>query len=112
MISNHLYLNDGTYGGLFDAGSPGFSYPVRAYRPMEAVSGELMPFSFFGPTCDSMDAMKGPFMLPADIKEGDWIEVGGLGAYGQCMRTKFNGFYSDMQADVNDAPMLSLFGLN
>ena len=109
---NHLYLNDGTYGGLFDAGTPGFSYPVRAYRPMEAVSGELMAFSFYGPTCDSMDAMKGPFMLPADIKEGDWIEVGGLGAYGQCMRTKFNGFYSDMQADVNDAPMLSLFGLN
>jgi ornithine decarboxylase len=109
---NMLYINDGIYGSLFDAGFPGFTYPVRAFRPMEPVSGELMAFSFFGPTCDSMDAMKGPFLLPSDIKEGDWIEIGGLGAYGQTMRTKFNGFYSDIQADVHDAPMLSLFGLN
>jgi ornithine decarboxylase len=51
-------------------------------------------------------------MLPADIKEGDWIEIGGLGAYGQTMRTKFNGFGSDKQAELSDNPMLSMFGLN
>ncbi len=109
---NALYINDGIYGALFDAGIPGFAYPARAFRPMETLTGESAEFSFFGPTCDSLDAMKGPFRLPADIKEGDWIEIGGLGAYGQTMRTKFNGFYSDRQADVSDSPMLSLFGLN
>jgi len=109
---NALYLNDGVYGSLFDAGYPGFVYPVRGIRPLEAMAGELEPFRFFGPTCDSLDAMKGPFYLPADIREGDWIEIGGLGAYGQTMRTRFNGFYSDKQAELLDAPMLSLFGLN
>lgn len=107
-----LYLNDGVYGSLFDAGYPGFVYPVKAIRPLESVSGELLPFRFFGPTCDSLDAMKGPFMLPSDIKEGDWIEIGGLGAYGQTMRTKFNGFGSEKQAELSDNPMLSMFGLN
>jgi len=107
-----LYLNDGVYGSLFDAGYPGFVYPVKAIRPLDSVNGELQSFRFFGPTCDSLDAMKGPFMLPADIQEGDWIEIGGLGAYGQTMRTRFNGFFSDKQAELSDAPMLSLFGLN
>jgi ornithine decarboxylase len=36
--------------------------------------------------------MKGPFMLPADVREGDWIELGQLGAYGAVLRTGFNGF--------------------
>lgn len=107
-----LYLNDGVYGSLFDAGYPGFVYPARALRPLESFGAELDSFRFFGPTCDSLDAMKGPFTLPADIREGDWIEIGGLGAYGQTMRTRFNGFYSDKQAELTDAPMLSLFGLN
>ncbi len=107
---NALYLNDGIYGSLFDAGYPGFVYPTRALRPLEGFSGEMEAFRFFGPTCDSLDAMKGPFMLPADIREGDWIEIGGLGAYGQTMRTRFNGFYSDKQAELSDAPMLTLFG--
>lgn len=106
-----LYLNDGVYGSLFDAGFPGFVYPVRAVRPHEVIDGEREPFTFFGPTCDSLDAMKGPFLLPSGIKEGDWIEIGGLGAYGQSMRTKFNGFYSDKQAELADGPMLSLYGL-
>jgi len=107
-----LYINDGVYGSLFDAGYPGFVYPTRALRPLEGFSGELNSFRFFGPTCDSLDAMKGPFTLPNDIREGDWIEIGGLGAYGQTMRTRFNGFYSDKQVELSDAPMLSLFGLN
>ena len=49
-------------------------------------------FTLFGPTCDSADVMRGPFLLPADVAEGDWIEIGQLGAYGACLRTAFNGF--------------------
>lgn len=108
---NALYINDGTYGALFDAGGPGFSYPVKAVRLGDAMASELEEFSFFGPTCDSLDAMKGPFLLPSDVNEGDWIEIGQLGSYGATMRTKFNGFYSDKTVEVADAPILSLDGV-
>ena len=106
---NMLYINDGTFGSLFDAGVPNFTYPVKAIRTNGEMSGEKIAFGFFGPTCDSMDTMKGPFHLPADINEGDWIEIGGLGAYGAVLRTNFNGFYSDLQVEVADAPILSMF---
>ncbi len=91
-----LYLNDGTYGSLFDAGQFNWKFPVRLHRnrppaPCETTTG----FRFFGPTCDSADTMNGPFYLPADTCEGDWIEVKNLGAYGQTLATQFNGFYSD-----------------
>ena len=91
---NTLYINDGTYGGLFDAGPLlKTKYPVRAHRPDGTFSqGELKAFRLAGPTCDSLDMMEGPFMLPADIKMGDWIEIGNLGAYSKGMRTNFNGF--------------------
>ncbi len=109
---NMLYINDGTYGSLFDAGTPNFNFPVRAIRPAGKLSSEMMEFGFYGPTCDSMDTMKGPFHLPADINEGDWIEIGQLGAYSATMRTNFNGFYSDTTVEVADKPLLSIFSVN
>ncbi|MCC6598619.1 MAG: type III PLP-dependent enzyme [Alphaproteobacteria bacterium] len=90
-----LYINDGTYGGLFDAGPLlKTRFPVRAIRPGGTFDGHMKPFRMAGPTCDSLDMMNGPFMLPADIAMGDWIEIGNLGAYSQSMRTNFNGFGS------------------
>lgn len=109
---NMLYLNEGTYGSLFDAGHPGFVFPVKAIRPSGNLSHEMTEFGFYGPTCDSLDTMKGPFLLPSDITEGDWIEIGQLGAYGATMRTNFNGFYSDTVVEVGDKPILSLYGVN
>jgi len=109
---NMLYINDGTYGSLFDAGVPNFTYPAKAIRPAGEMAANTQEFGFFGPTCDSMDVMKGPFHLPADIKEGDWIEIGQLGAYGATMRTNFNGFYSDITVEVGDKPLLSIFSVN
>jgi ornithine decarboxylase len=93
---NDLYLNDGTYGSLFDAGQFTWKFPVRLHRnrpPAPCVN--TIGYRFFGPTCDSADTMNGPFYLPADTCEGDWIEVQNLGAYGQTLATQFNGFYSD-----------------
>ena len=52
-----------------------------------------MPFIFFGPTCDSADMMKGPFFLPDSVREGDLIEIKGMGAYSLTMKTDFNGFF-------------------
>ncbi len=102
-----LYLNDGVYGSLADAGSLGFRYPVRCLRPQGVAPSEgLRAFSFFGPTCDSADVMRGPFLLPGDIAEGDWIEIGQLGAYGACLRTGFNGFDRARVAEVAATPLV------
>ncbi len=102
-----LYINDGAYGSLFDAAHVEWRYPVRLVRADQS-EAEMQDFSFYGPTCDDMDHMKGPFALPADIRAGDYIEIGQLGAYGQAMRTGFNGFGAEQTSIVSDAPMLSL----
>ena len=108
-----LYINDGTYGSLFDAGALGWRFPVRLVRPQKGGKGnthkhagarppseKFVPFMFYGPTCDNLDKMKGPFLLPEDTQEGDWIEIGMLGAYGSTMQTRFNGFHSEVVATV------------
>ena len=105
-----LYINDGTYGSLFDAGVPNFILPSKMILNGRVQSKKLTPFNFYGPTCDSMDFMKGPFLLPNNIKEGDYIELGQLGAYGLTFRTKFNGFYSDEIFELADQPIVSLYG--
>ena len=105
----NLYINDGTYGSLFDAGVPNFVLPTKMITSGRIHSKKLTSFSFFGPTCDSLDYMKGPFLLPNNIKEGDYIELGQLGAYGLTFRTKFNGFYSNEIFEVNDKPIMSLY---
>ena len=107
-----LYINDGTYGTLFDAGVPNIVYPSRMIPIGRLVSKKLTSFDFYGPTCDSMDYMKGPFVLPNNIKENDYIELGQLGAYGLTFRTKFNGFYSDEVYEVEDSPIMSLYDKN
>ncbi len=104
---DELYINDGAYGSLFDAAHVEWRYPVKLIRDDASVA-EAADFSFYGPTCDDMDHMKGPFALPADIRAGDYIEIGQLGAYGHAMRTGFNGFGDSETAVVDDAPMLSL----
>lgn len=107
---NALYINDGTYGALFDAGTPRFIFPAR--RVLRAGGGacgaaQTTPYRFFGPTCDSLDVMEGPFYLPADMREGDYIEIGQLGAYARTMVTGFNGFHPHPDAVyVQDEPMM------
>jgi ornithine decarboxylase len=105
-----LYLNDGSYGSLFDATHSRWPFPTKLVRDGER-SSELKAFQFYGPTCDSIDHMPGPFWLPADIREGDFIEIGMLGAYGVAMSTGFNGYGEHDVAAVEDAPMASLYGL-
>jgi ornithine decarboxylase len=55
----------------------------------------MTEFRIFGPTCDSNDVLGAPFVLPENVREGDWIEVGMMGAYSLSMRTQFNGFFTD-----------------
>ena len=104
-----LYINDGTYGTLFDAGVPNIVYPSKMITDGRVISKKLTSFDFYGPTCDSMDYMKGPFILPNNIKENDYIELGQLGAYGLTFRTNFNGFYSDEVYEVEDNPIMTMY---
>jgi len=106
-----LYINDGTYGTLFDAGTPNIVFPSKMIKDNsnKIISKKLTAFDFYGPTCDSMDYMKGPFLLPNNIKENDYIELGQLGSYGLTFRTQFNGFYSDEIYEVEDNPIMSLY---
>ena len=107
-----LYLNDGSYGSLFDAAHMKWPFPVKLYRKNgEVVEEGLKPFRFYGPTCDSVDHMPGPFYLPESVDEGDYIEIGMLGAYGVAMNTRFNGFGETDTVEVQDAPMASMYGL-
>ncbi|MFI4964790.1 MAG: type III PLP-dependent enzyme [Caulobacterales bacterium] len=115
-----LYLNDGSYGSLFDAAHAKWPFPVKLFRAASdrgdgeaaiEVEGPLRPFRFYGPTCDSIDHMPGPFWLPEDVREGDYVEIGMLGAYGVAMNTRFNGFGDAETVEVRDPPMASMFGL-
>jgi len=107
-----LFMNDGVYGSLSDAGALGFRFPARRIRLGEADCADelLADFALFGPTCDSADRMRGPFRLPVDMREGDWVELGQLGAYGACLRTGFNGFGRVELVEVADPPMLATPG--
>jgi ornithine decarboxylase len=104
-----LYINDGAYGALFDAAHVGWRFPVNLLRDKSS-RAKPVGFSFYGPTCDDLDHMAGPFDLPADVQAGDYLEIGMLGAYGCAMRTGFNGFGVGSVHVVEDEPMASLYG--
>ncbi|MFL6844671.1 MAG: type III PLP-dependent enzyme [Allosphingosinicella sp.] len=106
---DQLYINDGAYGALFDAAHIGWRFPVKLVRETPSDARD-MAFSFYGPTCDDLDHMAGPFHLPADIGAGDYIEIGMLGAYGCAMRTGFNGFGTVARVEAGDEPMATLYG--
>lgn len=107
---NQLYINDGTYGSLFDAGIPHFIFPVRLVKKNQKKDIDLLPFSFYGPTCDSLDYMEGPFYLPSNIREGHYIEIGQIGAYGRTLSTGFNGFtHEEGVIIVADEPIMSMY---
>jgi ornithine decarboxylase len=107
--NNELFVNDGAYGMLFDAAHLGFNFPVRlASRPAEP-GEELADFSFWGPTCDTIAFMKGPFRLPAKVREGDYVEIGNTGAYGRALASRFNGYGAYEEAILLDEPMLTMY---
>ncbi len=111
MKDGALHINDGSYGNLFDAAHCKWPFPVKAHRADGAFEGGEQSFKLYGPTCDSLDAMEGPFVLPADIREGDYIEFGMLGAYGVAMQTRFNGFGDTETISVEDLPWTSMYAV-
>lgn len=53
---------------------------------------------------------RGPFLLPADVREGDGVEIGQVGAYGTALRTGFNGFDQATLVAVRDRPLVETPG--
>jgi ornithine decarboxylase len=106
---NNLYINDGSYGMLFDAAHLGFIFPARLVSRDVEPGEALVPYELWGPTCDSIDYMKGPFMLPASVEEGDYLEIGNMGAYGRAIAGHFNGYGEYDEVILLDEPMLSMY---
>jgi ornithine decarboxylase len=104
-----LYINDGAFGTLFDAAYSGFRFPARLIGAPEREEGPLADFTLYGPTCDSSDYLPGPFVLPEDVREGDYLEIGQIGAYGRVLANCFNGFGYYDQVVLTDEPMLSMY---
>lgn len=106
-----LYINDGAFGTLYDAAHCKWVFPTRAFsakgEPVNCRS--VKTFDFYGPTCDSADYLPGPFLLPERIGEGDYIEVGNIGAYGRVMASHFNGYGYYDEVILEDEPMLSMY---
>jgi ornithine decarboxylase len=106
---NALYVNDGAFGTMFDAAYSGFRFPARLIGATGATAKGEAEFSLYGPTCDSSDYLPGPFMLPPSVQEGDYIEIGQIGAYGRVLANRFNGFGEYDEVVLTDEPMLSMY---
>jgi ornithine decarboxylase len=105
-----LYINDGSYGMLFDAAHLGFNFPVRLAGREVKEPHVVTPFELWGPTCDSIDHMKGPFLLPEAVREGDYIEIGNTGAYARAIAGNFNGYGDYDEVILEDEPMFTMYG--
>ena len=105
-----LFINDGGYGVLFDAAHLNWNFPARLVSREMAAGETLAPFALWGPTCDSIDYMKGPFHLPASVREGDYLEIGNVGAYGRAIAGDFNGYGRYDEVILLDEPMLTMYG--
>jgi ornithine decarboxylase len=106
---NALYVNDGAFGTLFDAAYCGFRFPARLVATTRRKMKPVAEFALYGPTCDSSDYLPGPFVLPSCVREGDYIEIGQVGAYGRVLANRFNGFGEYDEVLLTDEPMLSMY---
>lgn len=104
-----LYLNDGIYGSFDELTLPGWTtdYHMRVFT-LDAAGRALAqtaaqtPFLVYGPTCDTLDVLPRPLMLPQSIRPGDFIVFDAIGAYSYAVRTNFNGFLPDRWAIVGN----------
>jgi ornithine decarboxylase len=100
----HVFLSDGVYGSFNELAQIGVIDRIEVLDPEgRRRSGAPMPRIVFGPTCDSVDRLPGDVMLPADLAEGDYVVIHGMGSYSTVTNTRFNGF-----GELGMATVLSL----
>lgn len=81
-----MYWDAGMFGGMIEI-TEGLHYEILTDR-----SGNNVPWSIAGPTCDSVDILMQDKMLPQNIQEGDFIYIRNAGAYTTAYASNFNGF--------------------
>ncbi|HFB2047881.1 MAG: type III PLP-dependent enzyme [Hyphomicrobiaceae bacterium] len=104
-----LFITDGSYGVLFDAAHLKFQLPVRLVGQKSVKTQDCTSFSLWGPTCDSIDYIEGPFLLPNSVREGDYLEIGNIGAYGRAIASKFNGYGQYNEVILYDEPIYTMY---
>lgn len=96
-----IYLNDGIYGALAEWRDIAAHDRVRVLAcDGGARRAPACPRIVFGPTCDSIDRLPDPLMLPADLAEDDYLIFAGMGAYSHAIATRFNGYGPDALVTV------------
>jgi len=103
---NKLYINDGIYQSLSETLVGKIKLPARLTNPMRQLSSNFEDFTILGPTCDCLDVLPYQFNLPDDAEEGDWIEIGQVGAYSNSAATRFNGFFPETFVSVEAPPLM------
>ncbi|MDE2184161.1 MAG: type III PLP-dependent enzyme [Alphaproteobacteria bacterium] len=104
---DRLYINDGIYGSFDELTMPGFNvdYPVRVFTVDSksralTLPGEIRPFRVYGPSCDTLDVLPRPLMLPDGIGAGDFIVFDAMAAYTVAARSNFNGYFPDTWVQI------------
>jgi len=103
----HLFLNDGVYGSMQEQSVIELRFPARAWRSGQPLHGPESNYQVFGPTCDPIDRMARPVILPRGLRAGDYVEFGLFGAYGSVTSTSFNGFQPGCYMDVVESTQFS-----
>jgi len=101
---SRLYINDGMYGVFWELRFKAHTrFAARALRNGAPLASAPASFKLYGPTCDASDVLPGEVELPADIRAGDYLEFGQIGAYSLSGRTRFNGLYSDRIVEITSS---------
>jgi ornithine decarboxylase len=102
---DRLHISDGPCGSLGDLWYQKRAAPVRLLRPAGVPAGACAWFTLvgpLGPDCD--DELPVQFPLPETVREGDWIEIGELGAYAANMAMDLQRYHTDPFAVMTDRP--------
>lgn len=83
-------LDDGMYGSFNGLMFDHWSFKLKTF-PSNKENNELVPSTFVGPSCDSIDVVARDLPAPR-LEIGDRILVPNVGAYCSSAATSFNGF--------------------
>ncbi|TCS76155.1 type III PLP-dependent enzyme [Pectinatus cerevisiiphilus] len=80
------YLDEGVYGIFSGVFFDHWEYELNSFK-----QGKLLPSTFFGPSCDSLDVVAKDYPCP-DLQLDDIVVASDCGAYTIASSTNFNGF--------------------
>ncbi|MDQ0204775.1 type III PLP-dependent enzyme [Pectinatus haikarae] len=80
------YLDDGVYGIFSGVFFDHWEYELNSFK-----QGKMLPSTFFGPSCDSLDVLTKDYPCP-DLQIDDIVVASDCGAYTVASATNFNGF--------------------